>query len=168
MFHALTTDAADHSGLERKMNYAPLWKRLLAALYDLFPVAALVLVVGALVQAFVGETIAPGSLASRWLRLLLLLTVSAYYVGSWHRGGFTIGMRAWRLLVQSESGHRPTLNQALLRFVASLLAIAPLGLGLWSALFDPRRRMWHDRLSGTVVVVVPKAADPRPDPLTRL
>lgn len=140
------------------MIYAPLWKRLMAAGYDLFPVAALVMIATALVQPLAGGAIPAGSTASRWLQWLLLVLIAAYYAGSWHRGGFTIGMRAWRLRVQTETGQRPTLNQSLLRFAASLLAIAPLGLGLWWSLFDPRRRMWHDRISGTVVVVEPRAA----------
>ncbi len=157
MFHAGIAAAGPFATHDHTMTYAPLWKRLLAALYDLLPVAALLMIATALVQPFAGTAIPAGSTASRWLQLLLVLLITAYYAGSWHRGGFTIGMRAWRLVVMTETGQRPTLNQSLLRFAASLLAIAPLGLGLWWALFDPRRRMWHDRISGTVVVVEPRA-----------
>jgi uncharacterized RDD family membrane protein YckC len=48
------------------------------------------------------------------------------------------------------------LRTAALRFGASLLSVGVLGLGLLWALFDPHRRMWHDRIAGTEVVVVPK------------
>ena len=45
---------------------------------------------------------------------------------------------------------------ALARVAFALFAWLPLGLGvLWCAL-DPRKRAWHDMLSGTEVVLLPR------------
>jgi uncharacterized RDD family membrane protein YckC len=47
------------------------------------------------------------------------------------------------------------------RLASALLSLLPLGLGFFWILVDRDRRAWHDRLSRTRIVVVPKA-EPRP------
>jgi uncharacterized RDD family membrane protein YckC len=57
-------------------------------------------------------------------------------------------------------------RQALLRFAAGVVALLPLGLGLWWGFCDRDRRGWHDRLTGTRVVRLPPrgASAPAPPP----
>ena len=73
----------------------------------------------------------------------------------WRLGGQTLGMRAWRLQARSEAGPL-SWRQAWLRSVAALLSWLPAGLGFLWSLADADRLAWHDRLSGTRLVVVPK------------
>ena len=129
------------------------WRRLAAGAYDLLPLAARWMAAGALALP-VGRDgfIAPGTL---WFQLLLFAVTLAYYAASWKLGGQTIGMRAWRVRVRSATPAPLDWPRALLRFAVSLLSLAALGAGVWWALFDARRRMWHDIAAGTVVVREP-------------
>ena len=151
----------------------PLWRRLLALVYDLLIVVAIVMVVGLLCQLAtggqlihtVGKTVVP-----IWYQLLQALVVMAYFISSWRRGGQTVGMRPWRIRVTRDDGGTPSLQQAMIRVLAAaapllLLVLEPLiGLHatLWAllivwtiwfavALFDPRRRAVHDFAARTEI-----------------
>jgi uncharacterized RDD family membrane protein YckC len=50
---------------------------------------------------------------------------------------------------------------AIVRALASLLSLLPLGLGFLWILFDPQRQTWHDKISGSVVVPVVPRNEPR-------
>ncbi len=132
--------------------------RLLALVYDSLPVLAIWIAFSALVLALRGGVpISPWS-AAFWLQNLALWGIAGLYaVGSWLRGGQTLGMRPWRLRVVDAEG-RPAGRAALLRrFVWATAAWFPLGLGyLWSV-FDAERCSLHDRLSRTRLVRLPAA-----------
>lgn len=149
----------------------PLWRRLLALVYDLLIVLAIVMVVGLLCQiATGGRLIQPGahSVTPPWYRPLQGLVVAAYFISSWLRGGQTVGMRPWHIRLTRADGGAPTLQQAVLRLLVAaapmlLLMLDPvIGLRatLWTllavwagefapALFDPRRRALHDIVANT-------------------
>ena len=151
----------------------PLWRRLVALVYDLLIVVAIVMVVGLLCQlATGGKLIAAGAQAvvPLWYQMLQGLVVGAYFVASWRRGGQTVGMRPWRIRVSRDDGGTIGLQQAAIRVLVAaapmlLLALEPaLGLhatlwavlGAWAlwfavALFDPRRRALHDIAADTEV-----------------
>jgi len=138
---------------------APLWLRLAAAIYDLFPLIALwMLTAGLCLLAVSGHVdLAHPPLAWRvTLRLALLAVTAAYFVVSWSRGGQTIGMRAWRLRVVDARGDSLTWLRASARFAASLLSLLAVGVGFAWCLFEPDRRGWHDLLAGSRVIRLPK------------
>lgn len=131
-----------------------LFRRLAAGFYDLLLLAGLLMFVGfAVIVARQGEAVAPGT---PWFRALVLAVAALFYAGFWSRDGQTLGMRAWRLRVVDEHGRPPRFGVCLLRFFAALLSLAPFGLGLWWMLWDPQRRTWHDRLTHTRVLLLPK------------
>lgn len=132
---------------------AGLARRLAAAIYDLLPLLALWMVGTALLMPFTRAGIEPHT---AWFQAYLLSIAFAYYGWSWKRGGQTIGMKAWRLRAVSDTGAPLTWPQVMLRFVIACLGTAMLGAGLVAAIFDARRRMWHDTAARTVVVVLPK------------
>lgn len=137
-------------------NYPPsgLLRRLAAALYDSLLVLALLIIPTLLVMAFRGgEPIPPGDIL---YQLLLIVTTAAFFMWFWTHGGQTLGMRAWRLRVERQSGESVTAKIALVRFAVGVLSIAALGLGMLWILIDPNRLAWHDRAAGTRVVVLPK------------
>jgi len=136
-------------------EYAPLWRRLAAGAYDLLPLAAILMIATALVFPITRAGIAPGTL---WFQAYLVLVVFAYYGISWRRGGQTIGMRTWRLRAVADDGAALSWRQIMLRFAVALVSLGTLGAGFVAALFDPRRRTWHDVAAGTVVVVVPRGS----------
>jgi uncharacterized RDD family membrane protein YckC len=136
---------------------ASLALRLLAALYDAFPVMALWFVATMLALALTGGTLDVQRLPHKLLVQALLLAVTGlYFVISWRRGGQTIGMRAWRLRVVRSDGRPLDTRQALVRFGISLLSLAAVGLGFFWALIDAQNRTWHDIAAETLVVRLEK------------
>ena len=84
---------------------------------------------------------------------IYLLSIWFFYLAwCWHKGGMTVGMRAWRVKIEDESGNRPGWGKSTIRFLASLLSAAAVGIGFAWALFDSRKRTWHDILSGTRLI----------------
>ncbi len=125
-----------------------------ASVYDLLLLAGLLMLVGfVVVVARAGEAVPAGAW---WFQLLVLGVTAIFYAGFWSRGGQTLGMRSWRLQVVMANGAPPTFAISLLRFAGALLSVAALGLGLLWMLVDRERRGWHDLLSGTRVILLPK------------
>ena len=138
--------------------------RLLALFYDFWPVLALWMLVSTLFTlgyTFLGhhavrENIAPFS-ALQWLLWLVCWLIAGLYATfSWRRGGQTLGMRPWRLRLATSDGAQPGWRQLWLRYLAGSAALLLGGLGFWWAWFDRDRLAWHDRLSGTHLVRLPK------------
>ncbi|MCP3869124.1 MAG: RDD family protein [Gammaproteobacteria bacterium] len=86
----------------------------------------------------------------------LLLIPTLFFIGFWRFAGETLGMRAWRLRIIRADGGKPTLAEATIRYFAALLSWAALGLGFLWILVDLEHRAWHDRLSGTRLVLTKK------------
>ena len=91
-----------------------------------------------------------------WLPLALLATWALFYLWFWTHGGQTLGMRAWRIRLLSAEGATVGLGRALLRLGAAAISTLPLGLGHLWLLLDRDRLAWHDRLSGTRLVLLAK------------
>jgi uncharacterized RDD family membrane protein YckC len=120
----------------------PLWRRLIALVYDLLAVLAIVMVVGLLCQlATHGQLISTGAGVhiAWWYQPLQMLMVAAYFVVSWLRGGQTLGMRPWRIRLTAGNGGPVSFQQALLRL---LVAALPLLLLLLAPVFGPRAALW--------------------------
>ena len=134
---------------------APLWRRLASAVYDALLLAAIFMVVVMADLFLRGAAGLPYNV--HVLRAELVLASALFCGVSWTRGGQTLGMRAWRLKVRRTDGQALNWPAALARYAFAWLAWLPLGLGvLWCAI-DARKRAWHDTLSGTEVVLLPKA-----------
>jgi len=130
---------------------AGVFRRLAAGCYDLLLLVAVWMLVTLIIVATRhGEPVPAGEPA---YQLLLLATAALFFVTSWVRGGQTLGMRAWRLRVETRSGEALDLQTAILRFIAGMCTG---GLGLLWVWIDRDSLAWHDRISGTRVVVVPK------------
>jgi uncharacterized RDD family membrane protein YckC len=153
----MTDEAQDQFG---QLQTAGLLRRLAAILYDSLSLGALLVVASAVVTVPVGlifgqpaaEGLGRNPLFMLWIGLVPLL----FFTWFWQRGGQTIGMRAWRLKLVGRDGESVTLGTAMLRFFAAFLSWIPLGLGFLWILVDPERLAWHDRLSGTRLVLLPK------------
>lgn len=75
-----------------------------------------------------------------------------YLAWCWRRGGMTVGMRAWRVRIETLDGRRPGWGRSAVRFAVSLLSAAAGGIGFLWSLVDGRRRTWHDIASRTRLV----------------
>jgi uncharacterized RDD family membrane protein YckC len=138
---------------------ASLLRRLGAMVYDALLLAAILMIGTALFLPLThGEAV--GSATHPVLHVIHQATMLALIVGFyglfWTRGGQTLGMASWHLKVQREDGGKLTWKDALLRLAAALLSWLPAGLGFVWIAFDREGRAWHDRLSHTRVVALPK------------
>lgn len=136
---------------------APLWRRIAALVYDVFPLIGLWMVTAFVCLFAAGRHYDPAN--PEWgFRLILQLVLSAvtivYFLVSWVRIGQTIGMRAWKLKLLREDGEKMDVSRALARFFLALLSLGLAGIGFWWALADAQKRTLHDRVCGTVMVRV--------------
>jgi uncharacterized RDD family membrane protein YckC len=138
--------------------HAGLPRRLAAMVYDAFLLFAVLFLAIALLLPFTGGEALPAD--RPWLHLAfqvyLLAVCLAFFAWFWVHGGQTLGMRAWRLRVLTLDGRPLAWRAAVLRFFAAGLSWLPAGLGFLWVLVDHDRLAWHDRLSGTALVVLPK------------
>lgn len=137
-----------------ELKPAHLLRRLGAIFYDSLLLLAVLFVAG-LPLPLIPESVR----LDPWVRyatLAYLLLVSFVFFGwFWTHGGQTLGMRAWRLRVISEDGEPVGWQRAGRRFAWSILSWAAAGLGFLWSLADRQRLAWHDRLSGTRLILVP-------------
>jgi uncharacterized RDD family membrane protein YckC len=87
---------------------------------------------------------------------LALVAMIGFHVWFWIHGGQTLGMKSWRVRVVAEDGGRPSFRQALIRYLFAWVSAAALGLGFLWVLFDPEQQTWHDRVSGTRLLMTVK------------
>lgn len=127
---------------------------LLVLIYDAFALIGLLFLMGIIMLvARMGEAVEPGNIG---FNLYLLFSVYLYLAWCWGRGGQTLGLKCWRVKVVTQTGHSLDWRTAMKRFLASILSWLPLGLGYLWIIFDKEGLSWHDRLSGTQIIMVPK------------
>lgn len=124
-----------------------LFRRLLIMTYDLLPAVGVVFLAAVIALPLTGDRVRLGIDVPY---TLYILGAWFLYLGAcWTWSGQTLGMRAWQVEIVDMEGRRPGWKTSGVRFVASLLALLPLGLGFWIAAFRPDKAAWHDRVSGT-------------------
>lgn len=140
------------------MQPAPLLRRLAAIVYDSLLVFAFLVVLAIFTTAYLGgESIyAAGPLGVKIYNAVRFLIVFGFFVAYWSTRGRTLGMQSWGLQLIDANGRVPRAGAATLRFFAAILSWLPLGLGFIWQLWDRDGLTWHDRLSGTRVVYIPK------------
>ncbi|MDX3774867.1 RDD family protein [Chromatiaceae bacterium AAb-1] len=144
-------------------------RRLAAMIYDWLILCALIMFAAAIAMLFV-QVLAWCGLVSlhgyadiadylnkgwqRWVYLAYLVaTVLGFYVYFWCKGGQTLGMRAWRLLLlRQDNGHFLPVSTALAR---ALLALGGLG-NFWLWLRWGKGLALQDQLTGSQMVVISK------------
>lgn len=147
---------------------AGLFRRLGALFYDSLVVMAILMIAGGVVVAVLEALVAAGlfnyapyqdagDLLTRhpiWNPVYTLYLAACwlyFFVYFWTRGGQTLGMRAWKIVVRNTDGHRISTTQALIRLTTSLF-----GLGNLTVPLDPKKRAFQDMWANTEVVVLPK------------
>lgn len=89
-------------------------------------------------------------------QLYLLAITVLFFCWFWKTTGQTLGMQAWRLKLENYHGQAPTIWQCLVRLLAAFLSLSCLGAGYWWIWIDKDAMSWHDRLSKTRIIVLPK------------
>ena len=148
-------------------NYPSLWRRLIAIIYDSFLVLALIMgvmfavlpIYSALTGNNASESVVQLDREVVWL--IWLLTPMVFFTVFWLKSGQTLSMQAWRIKLVGFSGEPPTLTQCVIRCLGAALSAACLGAGYLWCLVDVNGRAWHDYLSGTELVLLPKKTKSR-------
>ena len=121
------------------LEFGGFWLRVLAYLIDV----SLLGIVGIVLSSALGAV-------GQAIGVLIFI---AYFTGLWRLKGQTIGMMLVDLhVVRNADGGRITWGNAALRFVGLLVGFACVYIGVIWVAFDSRKRAWHDRIGGTVVV----------------
>jgi uncharacterized RDD family membrane protein YckC len=128
-------------------------RRLASLIYEALTAFAIAFSASAVFLALSGGRDATEGMLRHELQALVALTLSAYYVFSWLRGGQTLAMKAWRIRLVDV-----TPRKALVRLVLAALLL-PVSI-LW-AIFDRDRQFLHDRLAGTKLIYVPPTTSSR-------
>ncbi len=116
------------------LRRAGFWKRLLASLLDW-------ILLGVLIPLL-------------WRGFLPVAV--AYFVVLWTWKGTTIGSILLRLRVVRTDGSPMTFSVALVRSLSSFFSALVLFLGFLWVGWDREKQSWHDKIAGTVVVIMPK------------
>ncbi len=142
---------------------AVLWKRLLAIVYDSLIYMALAMAYAAFVlfiQVQISGEPAPGERASMGTLgfIGLIFFLSTFCSFCWRaKGGQTLGMKAWRLILVNEDGKKPSWGQCYLRSLLAPIMLALAGIGYFYALIDKKSRPLHDIISKTRMLQLPKS-----------
>lgn len=138
--------------VESQENFpkAALWRRFAAMVYDSVLLFAVLWLAGIVVYPITQGQSSPAY-------SLYLFTVMFLYFGwQWRHGGQTLGMKTWRVQLRPISDQPVTWWQTLVRFMISVVSLLAFGLGFFWSLWDAQRRTWHDYVSNTQLVVLPK------------
>jgi uncharacterized RDD family membrane protein YckC len=141
-----------------ELNYAGLFRRLFAIFYDCLLLVAILFIASALATAFNhGKAIEPGDAIYPVFVIINFALCYLYFAWFWIHGGQTLGMKTWRIQLQSS---KPENNgnshigwkDSTVRFFSAIISWAIFGLGFLWALFDKNNRCWHDLSSKTVLI----------------
>ncbi|WP_117236124.1 RDD family protein [Vibrio maerlii] len=154
---------------ETTLPKASLFRRLAALFYDALIIIAIEMMAAGIVIAILEALVATGimnygsyvdvsDLLSNHPVWSLVYTAYLafiwvyFFVFFWTRAGQTLGMRAWKLRLQSTTGKPITLTQCLIRIATSAFGLANLTVP-----FDTEKRGFQDIWANTEIVVLPKA-----------
>jgi uncharacterized RDD family membrane protein YckC len=141
---------------------AALWKRLAATVYDFCILCALTLgyfAVATAIVAAISDTQTKDyspTLNGPIHQIGWAATLIGFYCFFWMRIGQTVAMKTWRLRVVKSDGSSLNLATCILRCILGFISFAAFGLGYFWAFIDKQGLAFHDRLSGTRVVQLPK------------
>ena len=139
--------------MDREYQSAGLFRRLAAILYDSLLIIAMWLITTLLLVAFINDGTA---LQGPLFQFGLYLEACLFYSYFWRLRGQTLGMQVWKIKLVSPSLQTLSWQECFARLFFALVSVSMLGLGFIWMLFDPDRLTWHDRASGTRVVLLRK------------
>ena len=147
---------------------ASLQRRLLAMMYDLFLLLAILIIITGIYTIItviltsdlsmhpkidtndVIHDLQPVELG--WLFIpVLTFTYLSFFCYFWIKTGQTLGMAAWKIKLITSNNKKITLYQCLLRIFFAIISILCFGLG-YLCLLIGEKKTWHDKISNTEVI----------------
>ena len=87
-----------------------------------------------------------------WFQLYSVAWFFWFYLYFWYKGGQTLGMRAWRLMLVQQNGEAISFKQAVVRALTALLGVG----NIWLWLRWGKGLALQDQLTHTKVIVLSK------------
>jgi len=133
-----------------KPTYAGLIRRMFAIFYDSFLLIAILFIVTGIANALnQGIAIEPSDTFYPLYVMIVFGLSYLYFAWFWIHGGQSLGMKTWRIKLQSSDDRVISWKIASIRFFSALLSWGGFGLGFLWAFIDKKNRCWHDMLSHT-------------------
>ena len=139
--------------MDREYQSAGLFRRLAAILYDSLLIIAMWLITTLLLVAFINDGAA---LQGPLFQFGLCFEGCLFYSYFWRLRGQTLGMQVWKIKLVTLDLQTLSWQECFVRLFFALVSISMLGLGFIWMLFDPDKLTWHDRASGTRVILLRK------------
>lgn len=134
-------------------RYTGLFRRLFAIFYDLFLLLAIYFIVSYVaIYLNHGDAIEPDDTFYPLFVFVIFGLSYLYFAWFWVHGGQTLGMKTWRMQLQSESTTNINWKTAAIRYFSAIFSWGAGGVGFIWALFDGKNRCWHDLASKTVLI----------------
>jgi len=132
-------------------HYCSLPRRFAAMSYDSLLLISLLFFSTLVILPFTGgQAISSGNIA---YNIYLIIISYLYFTWQWTHGGQTLGMRAWRIRLQQNSTQNVTWWHANNRFFLATLSFLGLGFGFIWSYYDRSKLAFHDRFSGTFLIL---------------
>lgn len=134
------------------VRYGGFWLRSVASAIDNVLVLLLCVLFG-FIQGVVAPNLSYGTFRGQVVFQLMSLAVSVVYFG-WVQAKYqgTPGKRLLGMRLVRSDFAPVEVSRCYARYFASMLSGLVLGVGyLWAA-FDSKKRTWHDRMAGTLVI----------------
>ena len=80
--------------------------------------------------------------------MVIILAFACWIYFQTTPGKYILGLK----IVDQETLQKPTTKQLIIRAISVLLSVITLGIGYLALIFDKRKRTWHDRIAGTMVI----------------
>jgi len=132
-----------------------------SVLYDWFILIGVLIIAGFIpvtISHFtLGRDAIEGGLPAVLFWLWNLGIILLYFIGFWRTKKQTVGMRVWRLHIETDTGEPVSWRQGLIRFAVALTAWGLALIGILWRYTNPDRLSWADRASQTRLVYTPKA-----------
>ncbi|VAW54385.1 hypothetical protein MNBD_GAMMA06-822 [hydrothermal vent metagenome] len=135
--------------------FTGLFRRLFAVLYDSFLLLAILFIVSAIATTLNhGKAVEPGDIFYPVFVFFIFGLSYLYFAWFWIHGGQSLGMKTWQIQLQSTVSENNNIDWkiAARRFMVAIISWGIFGLGFLWALFDKKKRCWHDIASKTVLV----------------
>jgi len=133
-----------------KPTYAGLIRRMFAIFYDSFLLIAILFIVTGIANTLnQGVAIEPNDTFYPLYVMVVFGLSYLYFAWFWIHGGQSLGMKTWRIKLQSSDDREISWKIASVRFFSAFLSWGIFGLGFLWAFIDKKNRCWHDLLSHT-------------------
>lgn len=128
-----------------------------AAIYDWLVCLGL-LMIGGFIAVGINKLITGNDeLDSNFLyQLYLIAIILGYFLYFWKRSGQTVGMKAWRIKLVSQTNQALSYRQMLSRLISALPAFGFLLIGVLWQYIGSEQLNWQDKVSKTKLIYLPK------------